>query len=165
MRQDFGHSRDFAALAVFLTICLGVMAIGGAITSTTVGTWYQTLAKPAFAPPDWVFGPVWTTLYIMMAIAGWLAWRRAGLRNPALSLFFAQLALNLAWSGLFFGMRWIGLAFIEILILWIAIAMTMRVFWGIDRIAAVLFVPYLVWVGYAAALNGAIWAINGQPFP
>lgn len=165
MRQDFGHSRDFTALAVFLTICLGVMAIGGAITSTTVGTWYQTLAKPAFAPPDWVFGPVWATLYIMMAIAGWLAWRRAGLRNPGLSLFIAQLALNLAWSGLFFGMRWIGLAFIEILILWIAIAMTMRAFWGIDRIAALLFVPYLVWVGYAAALNGAIWAINGQPFP
>lgn len=165
MRQDARRPGDFGALAAFLILCLGIMAIGGAITSTTVGTWYQMLAKPAFTPPDWVFGPTWTALYIMMAIAGWLVWRRVGLRDPALSLFFVQLALNLTWSALFFGMTWIGLAFIEILILWIIIAATMRAFWRINKTAALLFVPYLLWVGYAAALNGAIWALNGQPFP
>lgn len=165
MKRYFGRYRDFGGLAALLAVCLGVMAIGGAVTSTTVGTWYQTLEKPDFAPPDWVFGPVWTVLYIMIAVAGWLVWRRAGVRGPAQSLFAAQLALNLAWTVLFFGMTWIGAALVEIVILWIAIAATTKAFWGISRTAALLFLPYLLWVGYAAALNGAIWVMNGRPFP
>lgn len=165
MRQNSAPLGNFGALAAFLVLCLGVMAVGGAITSTTVGTWYETLEKPAFAPPDWVFGPVWTALYIMMAVAGWLVWQRAALRGSTLLLFIGQLGLNLAWSGLFFGMTWIGIAFLEILILWITIAATIRAFWAISRAAALLFVPYLLWVGYAAALNGALWALNGHPLP
>lgn len=165
MERHFGRYRDFLGLAAFLAICLGVMAIGGAVTATTVDTWYRTLAQPDFAPPDWVFGPVWAALYIMIAIAGWLVWRRAGVRGPAQSLFAVQLALNLAWSVLFFGMTWIGVALVEILILGIAIAATTRTFWSINRTAAMLFLPYLLWVGYAAALNGAIWVMNSRPFP
>jgi translocator protein len=165
METPFGRYRDFVGLAAILAICLGVMAVGGAVTSTTVDTWYQTRAKPDFAPPDWVFGPVWTALYIMIAVAGWLVWRRTGARGHAQSLFAAQLALNLAWSVLFFGMTWVGVALFEIVILWIAIAATTHAFWSINRTAALLFLPYLLWVGYAAVLNGAIWVMNGQPFP
>jgi translocator protein len=165
IKRNFGRYRDFGGLAAFLAVCLAVMAIGGAVTSTTVDTWYQTLEKPDFAPPDWVFGPVWTVLYIMIAVAGWLVWRRAGIGNLAQGLFAAQLALNLAWTVLFFGMTWIGVAFVEIVILWIAIAATTKSFWGISKTAAVLFLPYLLWVAYAAVLNGAIWVLNGRPFP
>ena len=115
--------RSFIGLAVFLGLCATVAAIGGAVTAQSVDTWYQTLNKPAFNPPDWVFGPVWTTLYILMAVAAWRVWRlgaRPGQRL-ALMLFLLQLALNLAWSFLFFGQQWIGAAFFEILVLWAAI--------------------------------------------
>lgn len=157
--------RDWVGLAAFLAVCLGVMAVGGAVTSTTVDTWYQTRVKPDFAPPDWVFGPVWAALYIMIAVAGWLVWRQTGVRGPAQALFAAQLALNLTWSVLFFGMTWIGAALVEIIVLWIVIAATTKAFLAINRTAAMLFVPYLLWVGYAAVLNGAIWVMNGRPFP
>ena len=160
-----GRYRQFAGLIAYLTVCLGVMAIGGVVTATTVDIWYQTLEKPDFAPPDWVFGPVWTGLYILIAVAGWLVWRRVGVHGTAQLLFAGQLALNLAWSVLFFGMTWIGAALVEIVILWIAIAATTAAFWSISRTAALLFLPYLLWVGYAAALNGAIWVMNGRPFP
>jgi translocator protein len=156
---------EIGGLAAFLAVCLAVMAIGGAVTSTTVDDWYQTLEKPDFAPPDWVFGPVWTALYIMIAVAGWLVWRRTGVRSPALTLFATQLALNLAWTVLFFGMTWIGVALVEIAVLLIAIAATTAAFRSISRTAALLFLPYLLWVGYAAVLNGAIWLMNGRPFP
>ncbi|MGZ8410315.1 MAG: TspO/MBR family protein, partial [Hyphomicrobium sp.] len=158
-------SRDVAGLIAFLAVCLGVMAIGGGITATTVGTWYQTLEKPGFAPPDWIFGPVWASLYIMMAVAGWLVWRRTGVHGPAQALFAAQLALTLGWTALFFGMTWIGGALLEIVILWIVIGATTMAFFSIRKAAGLLFLPYLLWVAYAAVLNGAIWAMNGQPFP
>jgi tryptophan-rich sensory protein len=164
MRRRAGY-RDVTGLIAFLAVCLGVMALGGALTATTVRTWYQTLEKPGFAPPDWIFGPVWTSLYIMIAVAGWLVWRRTGVRGPALALFAVQLALNLGWTMLFFGMTWIGAALLEIVILWIMIAAATRTFFSISKTAGLLFLPYLLWVAYAALLNGAIWVMNGQPFP
>jgi tryptophan-rich sensory protein len=118
------------------------------------------LAKPAFSPPDGVFGPVWTVLYATMALAAWLVWRRIGWQGGALVLFFVQLGLNLLWSILFFGLQLVGLALIDIVVLVIVIAMTTIVFWRVDWRAGLLFVPYLIWVGYAATLNGAIWHLN-----
>ena len=151
-----------AGFAVFLALCLAVSAIGGMATSTSVGTWYKALAKPAFNPPNWIFAPVWTMLYFMMAIAGWRVWRRDGLRKArlALSLFGLQLGLNLAWSILFFGLRSIGAALVEIAFLLLAILATTVVFWKRDRVAGMLFVPYLGWVTFAAVLNASLWRLN-----
>jgi len=156
------RKRDTIGFAVFLALCLAVSAIGGAATASSVGTWYQTLAKPAFNPPNWIFAPVWTALYFMMAVAGWRVWRRDGLRRAgwALSLFALQLVLNLAWSILFFGMRSIGGALIEIVVLLLAILATTAVFWQRDRLAGMLFVPYAGWVAFATVLNAALWRLN-----
>jgi translocator protein len=137
-----------------------VAGIGGAVTRTSVETWYPTLARPAFTPPDWVFGPVWTVLYAMMALAAWLVWRRIGWQGSALLLFFVQLALNLLWSILFFGLQLVGLALVDIVVLVIVIALTTIAFWWVDRRAGLLFVPYGIWVAYAGILNGAIWHLK-----
>jgi translocator protein len=137
-----------------------VAGIGGAVTRTSVDTWYTILAKPAFTPPDWVFGPVWTVLYAMMALAAWLVWRRIGWQGSALLLFFVQLALNLLWSILFFGLQLVGLALVDIVVLVIMIALTTIAFWRVDRRAGLLFVPYGIWVAYAGILNGAIWHLK-----
>ncbi len=155
-------SGELAALLVFLTACLAAGALGAAWTARSVGDWYQTLAKPSWTPPDGVFGPVWTTLYVLMALAAWLYWRRTGLvaGRIGLGLFAVQLALNAAWSGLFFALRRPGLAFAEILVLWCALAGTLAVFRRASALAAGLLGPYLAWVSYAVALNGAIWAMN-----
>ena len=154
--------RDWLGLAFFVLLCLAVSGIAGAVTSTTVSTWYQTLEKPPFNPPDWVFGPVWTTLYLFMAVAGWRVWRTpvSAQRRQALAAFAVQLALNLLWSFLFFGFRLVGVALVEIVLLLIAIAVTTTRFWRIDRAAGALFVPYLAWVAYAATLNAALWNLN-----
>jgi tryptophan-rich sensory protein len=138
-----------------------VGALGGAITATSVGTWYQTLAKPWFNPPDWVFAPVWTTLYVLIGIAGWLVWRSGARgRGPALGMFAVQLALNLGWSALFFGLRRIDLAMVEIVALLAAIVATGVLAWRVDRRAGALFVPYGLWVGYACALTISLWWLN-----
>jgi translocator protein len=121
------------ALLAFLAVCFVVAGIGGAVTRTSVETWYPTLAKPAFTPPDWVFGPVWTVLYAIMALAAWLVWRRTGWQGSALTLFFVQLALNLMWSILFFGLQLVGLALVDIVVLVIVIALTTIAFWRVDR--------------------------------
>jgi|GEM_PF-228620 tryptophan-rich sensory protein len=124
--------------------------------------WYPTLTKPAWTPPDWVFGPVWTLLYILMAVAAWLVWRKAGFAGArlALVLYFVQLALNAAWSGLFFGLRSPAAGLVDILLLWMVIAATLVAFARHSAVAAGLLVPYFVWVSYAAALNFAIWRMN-----
>ncbi len=154
--------RELVALGVAVAGCLAVAALGGAVTAQSVGGWYQTLSKPAFNPPDQVFAPVWTVLYVMMAVAAWRVWRRreAPGRGRALALFAAQLALNLAWSVLFFGLQAVGAALVEILVLWLAILITTAAFARIDRAAAWLMVPYLAWVSFAVALNAAIWRLN-----
>lgn len=160
--SDSTRGRDTLGFVAFLAPCLAVSAIGAAATATSVGTWYQTLAKPPFNPPDWVFAPVWTTLFFMMALAGWRVWRRDGLRQArwALTLFALQLALNLAWSVVFFGYRSIGAALAEIVVLLLAILATTVVFWQRDRVAGMLFVPYAGWVAFATVLNAALWQLN-----
>jgi tryptophan-rich sensory protein len=160
--SDSNRKRDTVAFMIFLALCLAVSALGAAVTATSVGTWYRTLAKPPFNPPDWIFAPVWTALYFMMALAAWRVWRRDGLREAraALTLFALQLALNLAWSVLFFGMRAIAAALVEIVVLLVAILATTLVFWRRDRVAGMLFVPYAAWVAFAVVLNAALWRLN-----
>lgn len=147
---------------MFLAVCLGVSGIGGAITATSVGDWYQSLQKPPFNPPDWVFAPVWTTLYVLMAVAGWRVWRGAQPEagRKALLVFALQLGLNLAWSFLFFGLQRIDLALVEVVILLLAIVANTILFWRIDRLAGALFVPYVLWVAYATLLNASLWRLN-----
>jgi len=147
--------RDWAVLAGFLVLCFAVAGVGGMWTASSVGPWYQALQKPPFNPPGWVFGPVWTVLYAMMAVAAWLVWRKAGFAGAAvpLAVFAVQLALNLAWSGLFFGLRQLGWAFADIVLLWIAIAATIAAFACVSAPAAWLIAPYLAWVSFASLLN------------
>ena len=156
------RARDIFGLVVFLTICLGTSGIGGAVTATSVGSWYQDLQKPSFNPPDRVFPPVWTALYVMIAVAGWRVWRAAGLRTArtAFLLYAVQLALNLTWSFLFFGSRLIGVALIEVVVLLLAIVANTILFWRHDRLAGMLLVPYGIWVAFATMLNAAIWRLN-----
>ena len=154
---------DLFGLLVFVTLCLLVSAAGGAVTATSVDTWYQTLAKPSFNPPDWVFAPVWTTLYFLMGVSGWRIWRRRAspATRVALALFGLQLFLNFAWSVLFFGLQRIELALIDIVILFVAIVANMILFWRIERLATLLLVPYAAWVVFAIVLNVSIWLLNG----
>jgi translocator protein len=149
-------------LLVFLVIVFAASAIGSVFTSMGQPEWYDTLRKPDWTPAGWLFGPVWTALFLAMAIAAWRVWTRtgwAGLRGP-LGLFFGQLALNVGWSGIFFGMRMPGLAFFEIVLLAVAIAATLVAFWRVSRLAGWLMVPYLLWVLFASALNLSIWQLN-----
>lgn len=162
MPGGLARHRDIAGLLAFLVICFAVSVAGGAATATSVSTWYQALQKPPFNPPDWLFAPVWTVLYVMMAIAGWRVWRAHGLRGArvALALFAIQLALNLGWSFVFFGYRQIGAALAEIVVLLVAIVTTAILFWRRDRIAGALLIPYGGWVAFAATLNFALWQLN-----
>jgi translocator protein len=154
--------QQLTALVGFLVGCFAIAALGAALSADPVRGWYQTLRKPAWTPPDWVFAPVWTTLYVLMALSAWLVWLRTGFARGRLplGLFGAQLVLNVAWSGLFFALRSPGVAFVDILILWCAIAATLWSFGRISPLAVSLLVPYLLWVSYAAALNAAIWRLN-----
>lgn len=154
--------RSLAGLAAFLAVCLAVAAAGGAITSTSVETWYPTLQKPAFNPPAWVFGPVWTTLYLMIGVAGWRVWRLRGFAGAraAMIVYALQLALNFGWSLIFFGQRMIGLAFLELLVLLGVILVNLALFWRIDRLAGGLLAPYAAWVAFAGVLNFSIWRLN-----
>ena len=150
------------ALVVFIALCIAVAAIGGAVTATSVDTWYAALEKPSFNPPNWLFGPVWTALYLMMAFAAWRVWRARGFAGAraALGLWALQLTLNLCWSFLFFGARMIGAALAEIVVLLLAILATLALFWRIDRAAGWLMVPYAAWVGFATLLTAALWRLN-----
>lgn len=158
-RHETAPGRRLGALVFWLLVCLGVGALGGLVTSASVETWYQELAKPLFTPPDWVFAPVWTALYALMAVAVWRA-RECGAGRLALALFGLQLAANLGWSALFFGLRRPDLALAEIAVLFALIVATIGAFRVRSRLAAALMVPYALWVAYAAALNGAIWWLN-----
>lgn len=140
------------------------LVFAASLTSVFVSTdgWYAELNKPAWNPPDWIFGPVWTVLYIMMAVAVWRVWLRGGWtkqRTP-LSLFLVQWTLNTLWTPLFFGFHLLGWAVAEILVLLVFIVLTIRAFWSVDRVGAGLLIPYAVWVGFASVLNGAIWRMN-----
>lgn len=151
--------RSALALAAWMLVCIATAALGGIFMP---GEWYASLKKPLWNPPGWVFGPVWTALYTMMAVAAWLVWRRGGFaaqRGP-LTLFLVQLALNAAWTPLFFGWHKPGLAFAEILLLWLAIAGTLAAFRRVSRATVWLLTPYLAWVSFAAVLNFALWRLN-----
>ncbi len=147
------------ALAGWILLCFGAAATGAFVTK---GEWYANLAKPSWNPPSWVFGPVWTTLYVMMAVSAWLVWRQGGWRAQAkpLGAFMAQWFLNALWTPLFFGMQRPDLAFADIVALWFAIVVTLALFWKVSRPAGLLLVPYVAWVSFAAVLNFAIYRLN-----
>ncbi len=150
--------REALGLVVFVLAVTAVAAFGATFAP---GAWYESLAKPAWNPPNWIFGPVWTLLYVLVAISGWLVWRQRGRQlAPALIWFVLQLLLNAAWSWLFFGLQRIDLALVDILLLWLAIAITIRHFRPRSQLAAYLLAPYLLWVTFATALNAAIWWLN-----
>lgn len=130
------------------------------MTTPSLRPWYAGLRKPRWAPPNWLFGPAWTFLYLSMAVAAWMVWNKAGLTSLPMLVFLVQLFLNVIWSGLFFALRSPGLAFVDIVLLWCAIFVTIFEFWGVVPAASWLLVPYLIWVGFAAALNYSIWRLN-----
>jgi len=148
-----------AGLFCWMAICFVAPALG---IFAMPGEWYASLRKPSWNPPGWIFGPVWTALYAMMAVAAWLVWRRGGFaaQRRALTMFLVQLALNAAWTPLFFGLHWPGVAFAEIVLLWLAIGATLFAFRPVSRVAAWLLVPYLAWVSFAAVLNFELWRLN-----
>lgn len=159
--SSVSRTRSTAALVTSLAAVSAAAGIGGAGTAAGVRTWYPSLDRPSWRPPDDAFGPVWTVLYAANAVSAWLVWRA----NPrqarsALTLYGAQLALNAAWPLLFFGLKRPGLALIEIAMLWVAIAATIAAFARRHRVAALLLVPYLGWVTFALALNRALWRRN-----
>jgi len=147
-------------LIVSIAVCLGAAGLGSLLTTPALRPWYADLSKPTWTPPNWLFGPVWTLLFIAMAIAAWLVWQKIGLKSAPMQLFLLQLLFNVAWSALFFGLRSPGLAFAEIVLLWLAILATSIQFWKAVPVAGWLLLPYLMWVAYAAALNFPIWRLN-----
>jgi benzodiazapine receptor len=155
-------SSSWLSWIVFVALCFAAAAAGSGFTASSVKTWYPALLKPAGTPPSWVFGPVWSVLYLLMATAAWLVWRQ----HPAkqvwlpLGLFFCQLVLNAAWSFIFFGLRRPGAALLEILVLLVAIMLTTVSFAAFSRTAFWLMTPYVVWVAYATYLNLCIWWLN-----
>ncbi|MBV7316583.1 TspO/MBR family protein [Shewanella sp. NIFS-20-20] len=155
--------RQLIGFAAWLGLCFVTSALG-AIASIQAKTFYGQLSQPEWAPAAWVFGPVWTSLFIMMAIAAWLVWRQQGgqHRVQALTLFVIQLAINALWSWLFFAWQLGMFAFIDIVILVALLALTIISFWREQRLAALLLVPYLLWVTFAAGLNYSLWQLNPQ---
>ncbi len=154
---------DIARLIGAIIICQAAGGIGALAMGSSLSGWYLTLNKPSYNPPGWVFGPVWVTLYTLMGIAAWLVWNK-GLDNPTvrtgLVLFVVQLALNSAWTFLFFGLKMPLLAFVEIIILWFAILLTTIFFFRVSTAAGVLMMPYILWVSFASVLNFSLWWLN-----
>jgi tryptophan-rich sensory protein len=154
--KDQKAMRRYISLFVFLVLTTLVATIARAFPP---GDWYEALAKPEWTPPGWLFGPVWSLLYLFIAIAGWLVWRSKGL-GLALLFWFAQLTFNGLWSYFMFGLNEIDSAMIDIALLWLAIAGFILTSWRVSRLAALMFVPYLAWVSFAAALNFAVLKLN-----
>lgn len=146
------------ALAISLALVVAAALFGSQFMP---GAWYAGLAKPAWTPPNWLFGPAWTTLYLLMALAAWKVWIAVRRVDGALLLYLVQLVLNALWSWLFFGLQRPDLALANIVVLWLLILATIVLFWRRDRLAGALMLPYLAWVGFATALNLAIWRLNG----
>jgi translocator protein len=154
--------KRLGSLLLFLLICYAVAFVASLLTRPEIATWYSTLAKPSWRPPNWLFGPVWSILYGLMAVAGWRVWcaPTSKKRTVALWLFGLQLAINFLWSPVFFNLHRIGLAVFIIGTLWLLILLFVIETWRFDRIASLLFVPYLIWVSFASALNYTIWTMN-----
>lgn len=155
--------KDFLKLAISIFLCELAGIVGSFFTMPSIPTWYASLNKPFFSPPNWLFAPVWTTLFALMGVSLFLVWQK-GLQNKkakaAISIFGLQLLLNIFWSVLFFGLQSPLLALIEIIVLWAAIAFAIKKFFAISRTAAYLLFPYIAWVSIATALNAAIWLLN-----
>jgi len=159
--QPKSKQKDILGLVGWLILSFAVSAVG-ARASIEAKAFYAQLMQPEWAPPPWLFGPVWTALYAMMAVAAWLVWRSGGLRanRIALGLFIVQLVLNALWSWLFFAWNLGAWAFAEVLLLWLFIAATLGAFWRVRPLAGMVLVPYLLWVSFAAALTYAVWQLN-----
>lgn len=151
-------SARWLGLAAFGVAVAAAALIGGLGVAGTSAE-YRALEQPSWAPPSWLFGPVWTVLYILIAISGWLVWRRTGW-STALTVFAVQLLLNAAWTPIFFGFGQYGLALVDIVVLWFVLGATIALFWRVSRPAAALLLPYWAWVTFATALNAAIWSLN-----
>ncbi|MBT8096122.1 MAG: tryptophan-rich sensory protein [Woeseia sp.] len=158
---NHSKSKDILGIAGWLIVTFVAAGIG-ARASIEAKSFYGQLVQPAWAPPPWLFGPVWTALYALMAIAAWLVWRDGGFRahRVAFALFFVQLALNSLWSWLFFAWNLGALALAEVILLWILIVATVLAFWRVRPVAGILLIPYLLWVSFAAALNYTLWQLN-----
>ena len=156
-------SRQALGLLGWLLVAFAAAAVGG-LASASAGDFYRDLVRPSWAPPGWLFSPVWSVLYALMGIAAWLVWRARGFAGArsALLFFIIQLAANALWTWLFFVWRQGGLAFAEILLLWALIFATFVLFWHFSRFAAVLLLPYLAWVSFASALTLATWRLNPE---
>lgn len=155
--------QDFIKLISAILICEAAGVLGSLFTARAIPTWYVTLNKPSFNPPNWVFAPVWTTLFVMMGVAAFLIWKK-GLAQPgvkiALGMFLLQLLFNFLWSVMFFGLRSPLAGLVDITALWITLAITIGLFFKHSTVAGALLLPYLAWVSFAAALNFAIWRLN-----
>lgn len=149
-------------LVTSIIMCQLAGIIGSVFTAPNIPLWYATLNKPAFNPPDWIFAPVWISLYLLMAISFYIVWIKNDIRNfgPLMSLFILQLVLNAFWTIIFFGLKSPFFAFIEIIILWIVILLCVISFYKISKTASVLLVPYILWVSFAAVLNFELWRLN-----
>ncbi|HEU0016046.1 MAG TPA: TspO/MBR family protein [Longimicrobium sp.] len=156
-------AKQVAGLVGWVLLSFSAAAVGG-IASSNAGGFYEQLSRPEWAPPPWLFGPVWSMLYLLQGIAAWLVWGDRGFRGAraALSLFVVQLAANALWTWLFFAWRQGALAFGEIVVLWALILATIVAFWRVRRLAGSLMLPYLLWVSFAAALTWSIWRLNPQ---
>ena len=154
----------FSRIAIVVTICLAVGYLSGMVTRASITTWYPTLVKPSFNPPNWIFAPVWTSLYVMMGVAAGLIWNQITTQKAAvtkaLQFFTIQLVLNALWSYLFFGLHNLMLATIEVVLLWLMIFETYSQFAKINKTASYLMLPYLAWVSFASVLTASIWWLN-----
>jgi len=156
--------QSYPKLVAAILFCVMVGSLGSLVTITGPGSWYSTLQKPFFAPPNWLFAPMWITLFVLMGIALYLIWESGTERREvklALGIFGLQFLLNVLWSFLFFGLKSPLLGFIDILLLWVMIVATIRAFYPVKKNAAYLLIPYIAWVTLASALNGAIYFMNG----
>lgn len=155
--------KDIVKLLVSVVVCLIAGFIGSIFTNANIPTWYAALKKPSFAPPNWVFAPVWTVLFVLMGIAAYLVWRQ-GLSNPAvktaLIIFIVQLIFNMLWSLVFFTLKSPLFGFVVIIILWLLILFTIIYFFNISKVAGILLIPYIVWVSFASILNFMLWRLN-----
>jgi translocator protein len=148
----------------WILLCLFVGGVLGSLfTTPSIPTWYVTLVKPVYQPPNWLFGPVWTILYVLMGISAFIVWSSSAqknIKNAALLVFLVQLGLNALWSPIFFALHWLFLAFAEIVVLWVAILITILQFNKISKAASILLLPYFLWVSFASILNLHIWLLN-----
>jgi tryptophan-rich sensory protein len=155
-------TKDWIVSLGCILLCEGAGIVGSVFTTPAIAGWYSALIKPSVAPPNWIFGPVWTTLFLLMGIALFLVWKARSKGDPRIlfGVFGVQLVLNVLWSFIFFGLHNPGAAFVEILCLWLAIAATIGVFAKVSKPAALLLVPYIAWVSFAGYLNYLIWILN-----